>query len=69
MYVPFRFTIQWPLTMPMNSVMQPLPPTHEVHLSGVPGFRATIDYSVTVYVHKAKSASLLLIKNKCVRDF
>ena len=45
---------------------QPLPPTHEVHLSGVPGFRATIDYSVTVYVHKTRSSTLIPIKSRCV---
>ncbi|KDQ62639.1 hypothetical protein JAAARDRAFT_171170 [Jaapia argillacea MUCL 33604] len=34
----------------------PLPPTYEVHLSGLPGFRSTIEYSVSVTVGKGKAA-------------
>lgn len=32
----------------------PLPPTYEAHLSGVPGFRANIDYAVTATVARHK---------------
>ena len=38
---------------------QPLPPTHDVHLSGVPGFNATIDYKVSATVSKNKTSNLL----------
>ena len=46
-----------------RSVIQPLPPTHDVHLSGVPGFNATIDYRVSSTVIKSKAASLLSLGN------
>ncbi|THH26819.1 hypothetical protein EUX98_g7367 [Antrodiella citrinella] len=57
------FSLSLPATFSDGKDAYSLPPTHEVHLSGVPGFRATIDYSVTANVHKTKSASLLPIKN------
>ena len=44
---------------PSNTTLQPLPPTHDVHLSGVPGFNATIDYSVSASVTRSKTSSLL----------
>jgi hypothetical protein len=31
---------------------QPLPPTHEVHMSGLPGFRATVEYVVTAVIDR-----------------
>jgi len=33
-----------------------LPPTIDVHLSGVPGFRADVAYTVAVHVHKSKNS-------------
>ena len=47
-----------------NIVLQPLPPTYEVHLSGVPGFRANIDYSITANLFKGKAAALLPVKQR-----
>ena len=49
---------------------QPLPPTHEVHLSGLPGFRATVEYSITATVDrgslvKKAAATLMPKQNKC----
>jgi len=60
------FSLSLPATFSDGKDAYSLPPTHEVHLSGVPGFRATIDYSVTANVQKAKSTSLLPIKNNNV---
>ena len=47
-----------------NTILQPLPPTYEVHLSGVPGFRANIDYSITANLFKGKAAALLPVKQR-----
>lgn len=55
------FSLMLPATFTDGKDQYPLPPTHEVHLSGVPGFRATIDYVVTVSANKSKA--LLPIKN------
>ena len=46
---------------------QALPPTYEVHLSGMPGFRATVDYTVTANVDRGlvkKAASTFFPKQQ-----
>ncbi|KAI0077850.1 hypothetical protein K474DRAFT_1041851 [Panus rudis PR-1116 ss-1] len=60
------FSIALPTTFSDGRETYPLPPSHEAHLSGVPGFRATIDYSVTAYVFRGRAAQLLPIKNSNV---
>ncbi|PCH40301.1 hypothetical protein WOLCODRAFT_67744 [Wolfiporia cocos MD-104 SS10] len=55
--LPFSFTI--PTTFSDGKNIYPLPPTHEAHLAGVPGFHAVIDYYITVTVQKNKPAGLL----------
>ncbi|CAL1712360.1 unnamed protein product [Somion occarium] len=57
-----RFSLGLPATFTDGKDTYPLPPTHEVHLSGVPGFRATIDYAISAYVYKGKAAALLPVK-------
>jgi hypothetical protein len=37
---------------------QSLPPTYEAHLDGLPGFTATVDYSVTAIASKTKNIKL-----------
>ncbi|KAI0917450.1 hypothetical protein AcW1_007354 [Taiwanofungus camphoratus] len=53
------FSITLPTTFSDGKDTYPLPPSHEAHLSGVPGFRAHIEYTVSVLVHKKKSSGLL----------
>ncbi|GBE85295.1 hypothetical protein BKA93DRAFT_789659 [Sparassis latifolia] len=60
--VPFSLTL--PATFSDGRDEYPLPPTHEAHLSGVPGFRAAIDYMVSVTVQKDKS--LLRLGNSTI---
>lgn len=50
--LPFRLVL--PDTFSDGKAEYPLPPTYEAHLSGVPGFRANIDYSVTAAVSRSK---------------
>ncbi|KAI1793364.1 hypothetical protein LXA43DRAFT_239772 [Ganoderma leucocontextum] len=57
-----EFGLKLPTTFSDGKDTYPLPPTHDVHLSGVPGFNATIEYTVSVSVAKSK-ASLLRIGN------
>jgi len=38
--------------------MQPLPPTYAAHLDGLPGFTATVDYTVTAIASKSKNIKL-----------
>lgn len=51
---------------------QPLPPSHESHLSGLPGFRARVDYSISInavkpnLVSHAVKSSLLKGGDWCV---
>lgn len=60
---PFPSTIPFSLTLPSTfsdgREEYPLPPTHESHLSGMPGFTATIGYVVSVTVVKDNKLSLL----------
>ena len=50
----FAFALQLPMTFGDGRSTYPLPPTYEAHLSGVPGFRANIDYAVTAAVARHK---------------
>ncbi|KAI0712058.1 hypothetical protein C8Q76DRAFT_476567 [Earliella scabrosa] len=54
-----KFSLTLPTTFSDGRETYPLPPTHDVHLSGVPGFNATIDYSVSASVTRSKTSSLL----------
>ncbi|EPQ51092.1 hypothetical protein GLOTRDRAFT_118131 [Gloeophyllum trabeum ATCC 11539] len=54
-----RFSLTIPTTFSDSKGTYPLPPTYEVHLSGLPGFRANIDYSVSVTVYRSGKSSLL----------
>ncbi|KAF7799712.1 hypothetical protein EIP86_010954 [Pleurotus ostreatoroseus] len=62
--LPFVLTL--PATFNDGKHDYPLPPTHEVHLSGLPGFRATVEYSVTATVDRGslvkKAAATLMPK-------
>ena len=40
----------------LTSMTQPLPPSFESNLPGLPGFHATITYSLSVVVNKSKSS-------------
>lgn len=64
--IPFSLTI--PTTFTDGKDTYPLPPTHQVHLSGVPGFTANVDYIVKAYVLKGKATQLLqqAMKNNSV---
>jgi hypothetical protein len=44
--------------LPLLPRLQGLPPTYEAHLSGLPGFTANADYSVTAIASKTKSIML-----------
>lgn len=37
---------------------QPLPPTYEAHLSGLPGFQANVQYSVTAVASRSRNTRL-----------
>ena len=40
------------------AALQPLPPTYTAHLDGLPGFTASVDYSVTAIASKTKNIKL-----------
>ncbi|KAG1742306.1 uncharacterized protein EDB91DRAFT_1279244 [Suillus paluster] len=46
------FCLPLPTTFSDGGKTYPLPPTHESHLSGLPGFRARVDYSISVIAVK-----------------
>ncbi|KAI0365704.1 hypothetical protein BV20DRAFT_1038757 [Pilatotrama ljubarskyi] len=58
-----KFSLTLPTTFSDGKDTYPLPPTHDVHLSGVPGFNATIEYGVSATVVKGKASALLRIGN------
>jgi len=39
-------------------LLQSLPPTYEAHLSGMPGFTANVEYTVTAIASKNKNIKL-----------
>ncbi|KAJ7780966.1 hypothetical protein B0H16DRAFT_603113 [Mycena metata] len=47
-----RFSLTLPTTFEYNGRTFPLPPSHSVKLKGLPGFDATIDYSVSAIINK-----------------
>ena len=51
-----QFSLTLPTTYSDTKATYPLPPTYEAHLSGVPGFFASIDYSVTAAVTRKKTS-------------
>ncbi|KAH9891554.1 hypothetical protein C8Q73DRAFT_746655 [Cubamyces lactineus] len=61
-----KFSLTLPTTFSDGRETYPLPPTHDVHLSGVPGFNANVDYGVSATVAKGKTTSLLRLGNGTV---
>ena len=59
------FALALPLTFSDGKATYPLPPSYEAHLSGVPGFTANIDYSVSATVSRRK-INLFGLANTCV---
>ncbi|TFK52174.1 hypothetical protein OE88DRAFT_1368232 [Heliocybe sulcata] len=59
--LPFSLTL--PTTFSDGKGSYPLPPTYEVHLSGLPGFQATTDYSVSATVYRSGKSSLFGLGN------
>ncbi|KAJ7639086.1 hypothetical protein FB45DRAFT_1001079 [Roridomyces roridus] len=61
-----RFTISLPTTFDYEGQTYPLPPTHSVKLKGLPGFVASIDYSISAIVNKPNSVPNIvpLVKSK-----
>lgn len=52
-YLFFKFIL--PTTYTDGDTIYPLPPSYEKHLSGVPGFRANIDYEIQVVIDSNKT--------------
>lgn len=63
----FSFSLTLPTTYFDGKTHSPLPPAFEAHLSGVPGFNANIDYSVSATVVRRK-VSLFGLANMYVDD-
>ncbi|KAF9242652.1 hypothetical protein BU15DRAFT_86833 [Melanogaster broomeanus] len=55
-----RFSLTLPSTFPDGDKTYPLPPSFEAHLSGLPGFRANINYSVSAVVVKPSDVQNLV---------
>ncbi|KAJ7498660.1 hypothetical protein FB451DRAFT_1016434 [Mycena latifolia] len=62
--LPFSLTL--PATFQYEGRSYPLPPSHTVKLKGVPGFYATIDYSVSAIINKPHAVPNVvpLVKSK-----
>nr|GAT53036.1 predicted protein [Mycena chlorophos] len=60
----FAFTL--PTQFQYNGKNYPLPPSHSIKLSGLPGFYASIEYSVTAVINKPGSVPSIvpLVKSK-----
>jgi len=61
-----HFSLGLPSTFTYENQTYPLPPTFYVKLSGLPGFVATIDYSVTALVAKPNSTHIPKVKSKAL---
>ncbi|KAF8903178.1 hypothetical protein CPB84DRAFT_1814790 [Gymnopilus junonius] len=61
-----RFALRLPNTFTYEEKTYPLPPTFDVKLSGLPGFVATIDYSVTAMVAKPNGVPVPKVKSKAL---
>ncbi|KAJ7044611.1 hypothetical protein C8F04DRAFT_1350853 [Mycena alexandri] len=61
-----RFSLTLPTTFEYNGRTYPLPPSHSVKLKGLPGFDATIDYSVSAIINKPHGVPTMvpLVKSK-----
>jgi len=59
--LPFKLTL--PTTYSDGNRTYPLPPSYEKHLSGVPGFRANIDYVVQVTINSKTNVVPNLMKS------
>ncbi|RPD62307.1 hypothetical protein L227DRAFT_544763 [Lentinus tigrinus ALCF2SS1-6] len=54
-----QFSLTLPTTFSDGRETYPLPPTHDVHLAGVPGFNANIEYTVSATAVRNKATTLL----------
>ncbi|KAI0301225.1 hypothetical protein B0F90DRAFT_1628688 [Multifurca ochricompacta] len=54
----FPFSVALPTTFSDERGSWSLPPTYEAHLTGMPGFTANVDYSVTAVASKTKNVKL-----------
>jgi len=61
-----NFTLTMPTTFTYQGVNLPLPPTYSVKLKGLPGFTASIDYSVSALINRPNTvpAMVPLVKSK-----
>ncbi|KAJ7068536.1 hypothetical protein C8F01DRAFT_1017973 [Mycena amicta] len=61
-----RFALSLPTQFQYNGRSYPLPPSHSVKLKGLPGFHATIAYSVSAIINKPNSVPNIvpLVKSK-----
>ncbi|KAJ7752759.1 hypothetical protein DFH07DRAFT_824908 [Mycena maculata] len=61
-----HFSLTLPTTFQHEGRSYPLPPSHSVKLEGLPGFYATIDYSVSAIINKPHSVPSIvpLVKSK-----
>ncbi|KAJ7490309.1 hypothetical protein B0H11DRAFT_2010012 [Mycena galericulata] len=61
-----RFSLKLPATFQYEGRSYPLPPSHSIKLKGLPGFYATIDYSVSAVINKPHSVPNLvpLVRSK-----
>lgn len=57
------FSITMPETFSDGRQNYPMPPSYFAELRGIPGFRATVQYTLTVTVHKGKVSSILPFGN------
>ncbi|EIM85917.1 uncharacterized protein STEHIDRAFT_157447 [Stereum hirsutum FP-91666 SS1] len=52
------FSVVLPATFADEKGSYPLPPTYEAHLSGLPGFQANVQYSVTAVASRSRNTRL-----------
>ncbi|KAJ7923323.1 hypothetical protein B0H13DRAFT_1980393 [Mycena leptocephala] len=60
--LPFSLTL--PTEFPYGDRKYPLPPSHSTKLEGLPGFNATIDYSVSPIINKPRFVPSSIAKSK-----
>ncbi|KAF4617594.1 hypothetical protein D9613_005955 [Agrocybe pediades] len=61
-----NFSLPLPTTFTFEEKTYPLPPSFDVKLSGLPGFIATIDYTVTATVAKPNGVPMPKVKSKAL---
>ncbi|KAJ7180372.1 hypothetical protein C8R43DRAFT_399218 [Mycena crocata] len=61
-----RFSLTLPTSFQYEGHTYPLPPSHSIKLKGLPGFNATIDYSVSAIINKPHAVPNIvpLVKSK-----